>query len=133
MSHPIITFGMPRWILGGGLAMLLTACAPDHQGEAIQQHYVSSGDEFRTTPYAYNTPSPYGYPPPWGQPNAETVGYLSSDHFSPRPGVVCERGRHVCYTSNGIDTAETERYLGSREKWKREKAYGSPQTYFMMP
>ncbi|MDY0873125.1 hypothetical protein SMD31_14380 [Dongia rigui] len=123
---------MSRWMVSS-LAGLLAACAADHQGEAIQQHYISSGEDLRSTPYAYSNPAPYGYHLPWGQPNAETVGYLSADRFAPRPGLVCERGRHVCYTSNGIDAAETERYLGPRGKWKRDKAYGTPQTYFMMP
>jgi hypothetical protein len=117
----------------GAIAFLLAACAPDHRGEAIQQHYVSSGDDLRASPYTYGNPSPYGYNTPWGQPDAETIGYRWPDQFSPRPGLVCEQGRHICFTQNGPDYAETDRYLGSREKWKREKAYGTPQTYFTMP
>lgn len=112
-------------------AAFLGACAPDHRGEALQQHYVSSNYSVRATPYEYGTPSPYGYTVPWGQPDAETVGYLPADQFSPRPGLVCERGRHVCVTATGIDDAETERYLGSREKWKRDKRFAPPQAYIL--
>lgn len=117
--------------LGGTLAVLLAACAPDHRGEAIQQHYISSDYGVRATPYEYGNASPYGYNTPWGQPNAETVGYLPADQFSPRPGLICERGRHVCFTQTGIDYAETERYLGPREKWKRGRRFAPPQSYIL--
>ncbi|MBI2256841.1 MAG: hypothetical protein HYU58_19630 [Proteobacteria bacterium] len=117
----------------GVAAIWLAACAPDHRGEAIQQHYVSSDYGVRTTPYAYGNPSPYGHNTPWGQPDAETIGYLWPDHFSPRPGLVCESSRHICYGPNGVDYAETEKYLGPRDKWKRDQRYGTPQTYLLMP
>jgi hypothetical protein len=122
-----------RAALGGTLAMLLAACATDHQGEAVQQHYISSDYGVRATPYAYGNPSPYGYNTPWGQPDAETIGYLYPDQFSPRPGLVCESARHICFTQAGVDYAETEKYLGPRGKWKTDQRYGTPQTWFIMP
>lgn len=115
------------------VAVLLSACAPNYLGAASEQRYVSSTYGVTATPYAYGNPSPYGYHTPWGLPNAETIGYLYPDQFSPRPGLVCERARHMCYSREGVNYIETEYYLGSRAKWKRDKAFGTTQTYFMMP
>lgn len=119
--------------MGSAFLAFLNACAPDHLGEAVQQSYILSDYGISAAPYVYGNPAPYGYHTPWGQSNAGAIGYLPSDHFSPQPSLVCERSRYVCYGAGGIDYAATEKYLGSRKMWKRQKLYAPPQAYILLP
>ncbi|WP_374312963.1 YcgJ family protein [Dongia sp.] len=134
---------MPRWsltrtvpkrraVLLAGLAltsMALAACTSTPPPKPVQLRAISSGEGVDLATYAHGNPSPYGYATPWGQPSAETTGYLGANRFSPAPGLICERGRNVCYDRNGIDLAATERYLGSRDEWNRQRLYGDAKIY----
>ncbi len=119
--------------LGSALLAFLSACAPDHYGAVIQQRYISADYDISAAPYAYGNPAPYGYHTPWGQSNPGAIGYLPSNQFSPHPSLLCERSRHVCYGPRGIDYGATEKYLGSRNMWKRQKLYAPPQAYILLP
>lgn len=114
--------------------LLMSACAPDYVGPAAKPRHIYSEYGIDYSPYAYGNLSPYDYPRPWGQPDAETAGYLGANRFSPRQGLICERSRNVCYDRDGVDDAETTKYLGSREAWNRLRLYGGgPQIYVPSP
>ena len=143
---------MPRWSLGctgpklrrfalAALALaqvalapaVLAACTSAPPPKPVQLRALSSGEGVDLSPYAYGNLSPYGYATPWGQPSAETTGYLGGNRFSPAPGFICERSRNVCYDRNGIDLAATEKYLGSRDAWNRQRIYGDAKIYVPTP
>ena len=123
----------PRPALAGLAALAFAAifaAGCDTPPEPVKVRYVSSTYAVDTTPYIYGNPSPYGYATPWGQADAETMGYLGAEVFSPRQGLICERSRHACYGASGaIDDAETARYLGPREQWQRQKLYPATQAF----
>ncbi|WP_374382626.1 hypothetical protein [Dongia sp.] len=123
----IATGTVTRTVASAVLASGLIACSETPQ--PVKVAYVSSTYGVDNAPAAYGTPSPYGYATPWGLPPAETIGYLWPATFSPRQGLICERTRHVCYDRNGVDYAETDKYLGDRAHWNRLRLYGGSQVY----
>lgn len=112
------------------VGLVLAACTippPDRPVATPRPVYSTYGID--ASPYAYGNPSAYGYANPWSQPNAATSGYMGDNRFSPRPGLLCERSRNICYDRNGFSDAETTKYLGSRDAWNSKRLYGGPEIY----
>ncbi len=122
-----------RWWSVALVSVMLSACSASPPPQVMQPRPVYSDYGIDVSPYAYGNPSPYGYANPWGQPDAATIGYLGANRFSPREGLICERSRNVCYDRNGVNDAETTKYLGSRDAWNRLRLYGSQQVYIPVP